>query len=711
MHGQLSDLKCFAKFQQVNLKQLFDESKSSYSLIKLSFVNGNVQIIEEVLMEGVLPSSPEIILCAHDHQACDKFSSLIVDQCHHSPMFTEIEVSFCKTLMECVVNCNMTFLLKGIVRKFPKSTDSCGRNLLHYACLALNLELANILLNDNAHLQNEADKNNQLPIHVACKVGFCLEKQIEMINLVSSNCDINAQDKDGNTPLHLVYDLYPDCFPLMEYLYKKRGCSVTIKNNAGLMLLKPLLRQFPPLFNVGDAVFSSLDDNAQLNELLDIACKAGHASLVEYLITSKGRAIDIPNADGHLPLHSVIMHQHRICNPDVLFYLLQLISSRVINMPNAEEDTALHIACKYLSVGQYSCSIIGYLINTRKADVNIPNGRGKLPLHCIASARNYSFEIEDLLDLVCTDLADINAKDADGNTALHLACRGRTFDERIVLHLLQEKNASVNVRNNKGDMPFHSLFLHFFEVNKVDFLVNQSIIPTNIDAQDGKGNTLLHLACFSGVSSNGGYRGKVSPPNESLFDRISVSVAAGNRCDFWHLSPNVKILDEMLALITWILSIQSSSLLIQNNEGMIPLHCHLVCQSSTDTNMLILKLLTTNDGLLIQDKEGNIPLHYASHNEEDYRSFVFLLTSNFPVFFSKIPPENSKTLFDYLGNKVYKKLPPVNSLKLRGNAFDMICIKNNKGHSPLQRFIERDNLDMLTFIIELFPLKQKRYGI
>ena len=63
--------------------------------------------------------------------------------------------------------------------------------------------------------------------------------------------------------------------------------------------------------------------------------------------------------------------------------------------------------------------------------------------------------------------ADVNAKDADGNTALHKAV---TFNQMDVVERLVAEGADVNVRNEKGWTPLH-LAATFKRVDIARFLL------------------------------------------------------------------------------------------------------------------------------------------------------------------------------------------------------------------------------------------------
>ncbi len=76
------------------------------------------------------------------------------------------------------------------------------------------------------------------------------------------------------------------------------------------------------------------------------------------------------------------------------------------------------------------------------ADVNIKNGDGKTPLH-IAVEKNY----EDIVRLLLQKNADLNTKDNNGNTPLHIAVKNGNY---FVVKELLRAGADKNIKNNEG---------------------------------------------------------------------------------------------------------------------------------------------------------------------------------------------------------------------------------------------------------------------
>ncbi len=100
------------------------------------------------------------------------------------------------------------------------------------------------------------------------------------------------------------------------------------------------------------------------------------------------------------------------------------------------------------------------------------------------------------LDEICLSLdrgANINAKDKNGDTALHLAV-GMGF--RRIAERLIERGAQVNVFNNEGHTPLHMVGGIDFEVLMELLIANGAYVSAGVE--DAKA-TPLHNAAFNGL--------------------------------------------------------------------------------------------------------------------------------------------------------------------------------------------------------------------
>jgi ankyrin repeat protein len=108
-----------------------------------------------------------------------------------------------------------------------------------------------------------------------------------------------------------------------------------------------------------------------------------------------------------------------------------------------------------------------------------------------------SGDLEKVKSLVAADPGAVNARDANGRTPLHWACRGGKLE---MLDYLAEKGADVNARDRNGTAP-----LHWAAVSGsapfVRLLLERRAEPS---AADASGDTPLNLAAGRGLMEAGG---------------------------------------------------------------------------------------------------------------------------------------------------------------------------------------------------------------
>jgi ankyrin repeat protein len=92
--------------------------------------------------------------------------------------------------------------------------------------------------------------------------------------------------------------------------------------------------------------------------------------------------------------------------------------------------------------------------------------------------------------------ADINSRNADGNTAVHLAVEN---EDTSLLKLLVEKEADLNIKNTKGMTPLHqAIQMMDFDGNLLSMLLDKGADP---NIADNDGNTVLHLSLKAGIGN------------------------------------------------------------------------------------------------------------------------------------------------------------------------------------------------------------------
>jgi len=128
------------------------------------------------------------------------------------------------------------------------------------------------------------------------------------------------------------------------------------------------------------------------------------------------------------------------------------------------------------------------LLILHNADVNSKDNNGDTPLH-IASLRANKNMVTVLLD----NKADMNATNNSGETILHYAVKSKE-KVKYVTRLLLSEGADVNARNVEGRTPLHRL-AQSGDTGRAEILLSSG---ADINAADNAGKTPLHCAVKKG---------------------------------------------------------------------------------------------------------------------------------------------------------------------------------------------------------------------
>ena len=314
-----------------------------------------------------------------------------------------------------------------------------GRTELHQAVCDKNPDAIKKLLKAGANI-NVQDDDGNTPLHLAIEYANkgCINRDIANVidNLLNDpNIDPNIQDNNGNAPIHT----------LMEYLKRSYDEAVGIKFQFNKELLCQLLKS----------------DKVDVNKF---------------------------DGNGVIPLNVAV----DIGNSEIARLLLD---NHNINI-NQFSELSISPSLYALDYSQYD--IASQFLDKKPFFPNVRDERGNTLLIMAVkrgpkfSTPRYQTErlefIKKLISKVKSYL-DFNEQDSQGNTALHHA--SKTGDIEI-LHLLRDSNKDINVnlKNKQGETAFLQTGL---KLQAIGELLNFPDI--NVNAQDSQGNTLLHMLC------------------------------------------------------------------------------------------------------------------------------------------------------------------------------------------------------------------------
>ncbi|EFX78100.1 hypothetical protein DAPPUDRAFT_7064, partial [Daphnia pulex] len=122
-----------------------------------------------------------------------------------------------------------------------------------------------------------------------------------------------------------------------------------------------------------------------------------------------------------------------------------LRKSTNVNAQDKEGHTALQTA-----ILRMSKRAVKELLNHNSVDVNVKNGANKTALHFASLWNDIPL---DLLRIILEKSTNVNAQDANGNTALQLAIVKKC--EAMIKELVNHKDVNVNLKNNQNQTELH----------------------------------------------------------------------------------------------------------------------------------------------------------------------------------------------------------------------------------------------------------------
>jgi ankyrin repeat protein len=201
---------------------------------------------------------------------------------------------------------------------------------------------------------------------------------------------------------------------------------------------------------VTDITTETTESKALWSGIIAQAAPAGNSDLVE-LALERGGTCPHETSEGINPFLEAIKSEH----PDTVKLLLEARASP--SQADCRGRNALHLAC--------------HIKETKYKSLSVVQGD-----------RSKQLMVQELLQ----HGAQINARDNDGNTALHFAVV--TGDFELVRGLIS-LGASVNIRNNRGETTLHSAVSTWVFPEIVEHLLHKGACAS---AQDLEGYTPLH---------------------------------------------------------------------------------------------------------------------------------------------------------------------------------------------------------------------------
>ncbi|UJR21238.1 hypothetical protein I4U23_024333 [Adineta vaga] len=566
-------------------------------------------------------------------------------------------------------------------------TNKQGETALHLTSQYGLEKMTHVLLEHGANpnlqthvtssLADEVNENVglQTPIHRAV---YALQERILSIyiNILERNSDdhnikpnFNLQDEHGQSVFSLT--LWMNMLPIAKQLLQIGHAQINITDSDQI----PLLAQAIMKQNVQAALFL-LEQNVDVNQKthglcpIQLAVKYHLPSVVEALCRNSVN-MNIIDENGN----SVIWSALDSGQEDIATILVKFgcDSTQWSSGPDNCRQTLLHRA-----IDENNESVACFLIRSG-CDINSPrqvgfNGEApdicktlESPLHLACQ-----WGLERVVSTLIEHHADINKKDAEGNTPLHVAIINQHLN--IINLLIRAPNLDLSIRNKQNQTAFACSIVS--KNNEAANLILKRE-PKAAEQIDNKGRNFLHIAVQNGDI-------------ESVLFLLTVHVNVNNRVqDASQLTPlhlcvqtgNEIILRNLLlagANINDVTANRRSGLHIasENNRGSI---CSILIENHIQTN---LSDTNQNTALHLAVQHGHSDVVRRLLSESDIG--VFALNNkgmNCLHVLAYYSMENAHTIFASL-LQFYPNFP-LDIQDAQGNSALLLAYKN--GHGPLCR--------------------------
>lgn len=215
----------------------------------------------------------------------------------------------------------------------------------------------------------------------------------------------------------------------------------------------------------------------ELNERLQAAIANEDVQTVKSLIHQIKDIDSVRNWVG-TPLHNAAFTR----SLDIIKILVE--NGADIHAKNRDGQTPLHCAAYVASL-----NILKYFVEDQKADLNQADNEGRKPIHYSASRGSLG-----AVQYLVNHGAKANEKDSNGVMPLHEAAAYGSLP--LVKYLYESQNAELNAIDKRhGFTPLHwAIMSKSTEV--VMYLIGAG---SDTKVRDYRGNTILHIAAFSGA--------------------------------------------------------------------------------------------------------------------------------------------------------------------------------------------------------------------
>jgi len=282
-------------------------------------------------------------------------------------------------------------------------------------------EMLEILIKKGANITAQ-DKDGNTLLHLAATNGA--EDIIGL--LIVSGLDVRAQNKFGQTPWDIAKGNNSDK-SILNAAVKRAAIECKAIGCEEIEQIKFIIKNGGDVNSKAPAnERRSIYQQQQQQTPLHIATELDNTEVVKFLIDN-GANVNTKDNSGTTPLNNAIK------NGNIEIVKLLIDNNSDINTKDYNKETPLHYAIKNGNV-----EIIKLLIDNN-SDINAKNYTDRTPLHYAAQRDNI-----EMVKFLVSNGADVNARDKESTTPLHYAAQ---HDNIEIVKFLVDNGADVNARD------------------------------------------------------------------------------------------------------------------------------------------------------------------------------------------------------------------------------------------------------------------------
>ena len=386
------------------------------------------------------------------HLAClyapqDKKLSVVRHLIDHFPSLQHVRNKFGATELHCSAvrgSVDVLEYLVGIGYDI-NDKDTNGRNVLHYACRAIdNEEMVRHLTQKYPELKKQSALNGASALHAAVLGGSTQVIQ----HLISEGLDVNQCDNNGKNILLVACRYAPidRRLSVVQYILQNFPSlqHVRDKYNATALHCAAIGGSIDVLEYLVGIGYDINDKNQNGETVLHWACEyADNEDMVKHLTQKYPDLKHQLTVDGESTLHAAVAGG----SIEVIEHLLS--ENLDVNQCDNNGDNILHLACVRAPKDK-RLSVVKHLIEYFPSLQHVRNKSGATELHYAAVGGSI-----DVLEYLVEIGYVINDTDTDGETVLHWACK-KDDAEDMIRHLTQKYPDLKNQLTVDGESALHA---------------------------------------------------------------------------------------------------------------------------------------------------------------------------------------------------------------------------------------------------------------